>query len=56
MGVCAAQLQKHGFLVISQRDFASLEVLYAKVDENHIIDTHKIDHHQTAWYLDYFKK
>lgn len=37
-GVCAAQLMKNNFLVISQRDFASLEVLYAKIDTTHVID------------------
>lgn len=56
MGVCAAQLSKNGFLVISQRDFASLEILYSKIDDNHKIDTSKIDHHETAWYKSYFNK
>lgn len=54
-GVAAAQLQRNGFQVISQRDFASLELLYAKVDPSHQIDQSKIDHHQTAWYQSYFK-
>jgi|SRR5690606_15510918 uncharacterized protein YbbK (DUF523 family) len=56
MGVCAAQLRKNGFLVISQRDFYSLEVLYSKVDDNHEFDKQKIDHHQTEWYKTYFAK
>lgn len=55
-GVCAAQLRKNGFTVISQRDFASLEKLYTKVDKAHQIDTKKIDHHETEWYKNYFKK
>jgi uncharacterized protein YbbK (DUF523 family) len=55
MGVCAAQLRKNGFHVISQRDFASLEILYAKVDNSHTIDTKKNDHHETEWYKNYFR-
>ncbi|MBC8265727.1 MAG: DUF523 domain-containing protein [Flavobacteriales bacterium] len=34
MGVCAAQLHKNGFKVISQRDFESLEILYSKIIKN----------------------
>lgn len=55
MGVCAAQLKKNGFVVISQRDFASLEVLYSKVDNSYQIDKLKIDHNDTDWYKNYFK-
>ncbi|MBL7766198.1 MAG: DUF523 domain-containing protein [Chitinophagaceae bacterium] len=55
-GVCAAQLIKHGFKVISQRDYASLEILYSKLDPSYLIDPQQIDHHETEWYLDYFKK
>lgn len=54
-GVCTAQLRRHGFKVISQRDFESLELLYAKIDKHHIIDPAKTDHHQTDWYQAYFK-
>jgi uncharacterized protein YbbK (DUF523 family) len=54
MGVCAAQLRKNGFLVISQRDYASLEMLYTKIDPAHKIDKTKVDHHKTAWYTSYF--
>ncbi len=54
-GVCAAQLRKHHFKVISQRDYASLEILYAKIDANHKIDDSKIDHHEIEWYKTYFK-
>lgn len=56
MGVCAAQLNKNGFIVISQRDFASLEVLYSKIDDKHQIDNQKVDHHETDWYKSYFGK
>ncbi len=53
-GVCAAQLMNHGFKVISQRDFASLELLYSKADPMHLIDEKAIDHHQISWYKEYF--
>lgn len=53
-GVCAAQLIRNGFKVISQRDYASLEVVYHKLDPNHKIDLTKLDHHQTDWYKNYF--
>lgn len=53
-GVCAAQLMRNGFNVISQRDFASLEILYAKIDPAHVIDETKLDHHENKWYREYF--
>lgn len=53
-GVCAAQLLKNGFKVISQRDFASLELLYSLLDPAYHPDETKIDHHETAWYQSYF--
>jgi len=55
-GVCAALLLKHGYKVISQRDYASLELLYAKLNSGHTINTIAIDHHETAWYQTYFGK
>lgn len=54
-GVCAAQLMRNGFKVISQRDFASLELLYAKLDENHVVNNEALDHHETGWYKEYFR-
>ncbi|MBL7811100.1 MAG: DUF523 domain-containing protein [Bacteroidetes bacterium] len=54
-GVCAAQLMRNGFQVISQRDFASLEILYSKIDRNYQPDTSKLDHHEIPWYREYFK-
>ncbi|MCB0561313.1 MAG: DUF523 domain-containing protein [Lewinellaceae bacterium] len=54
-GVSAAQLKKNGFVVISQRDFASLEILYSKIDSKHKLDTTKVDHHEIDWYKEYFK-
>src|SRR5690554_6570934 len=56
MGVCAAQLRRNDFLVISQRDFGSLEILYSKVNDNHQINNQQIDHNETEWYKSYFKK
>lgn len=56
MGVCAAQLYRNGIEVISQRDYASLEILYSKLDEKHVIDEKAIDHDQTEWYREYFNK
>jgi len=55
MGVCAAQLVKAGFKVISQRDFASLEIIYSKIDSTYIIKNNLKDHHEIDWYKDYFK-
>lgn len=54
MGVCAAQLKRHGFTVISQRDFKCLEILFSKIDPEHVVDTTKRDHHDTEWYKSYF--
>jgi len=54
-GVSAALLIRHGFTVISQRDFASLDLLYAKLDPHHILQPELRDHHETDWYQTYFK-
>ena len=54
MGICAAQLDRHGIQIISQRDYASLEILFNKLDPTHQIDASAIDHDQTEWYQTYF--
>ena len=54
-GVSAAQLIRNGFLVISQRDYASLDILYAKLDPQHIFTPNVKDHHETDWYREHFK-
>lgn len=54
-GVAAALLIRNGFKVISQRDLASLEILYSKIDTKHQIDATKLDHHEIEWYKEYFK-
>ena len=55
MGVAAALLNQNGFQVISQRDFASLEILYSKINPSHKIEREALDHHEIEWYKDYFK-
>jgi uncharacterized protein YbbK (DUF523 family) len=55
MGVAAALLTQHGFKVISQRDYASLEILYRKLDPTHVVDQSALDHHEIEWYKNYFK-
>lgn len=56
MGVAAAQLMRAGIKIISQRDYASLEILYAKIDPNHVLNESLIDHHETDWFKTYFGK
>jgi len=55
MGVCAAQLNRNGIKIISQRDYASLEILYSKIDPSHSIQKDALDHDQIEWYIEYFK-
>jgi uncharacterized protein YbbK (DUF523 family) len=54
-GVSAAQLMRNGIKVISQRDYAALELLYAKIDTSHSINADAKDHHEIEWYKNYFK-
>ncbi|HYX34428.1 MAG TPA: DUF523 domain-containing protein [Oligoflexus sp.] len=54
-GVCAALLRQHGIPVISQRDHRILEQIHLKLDASHVPNPSAIDHHETAWYRDYFK-
>lgn len=55
-GVCAAQLLRGGFKVISQRDFASMEILYSRLDSTHIINKEAKDMNEHEWYVSYFNK
>lgn len=55
-GVCAAQLLSNGFNVVSQRDFASLDILLSKIDLLHVRNENLFDHHETEWYKTYFSK
>lgn len=54
-GVSAAQLMRAGVKVISQRDYASLEILYSKIDPLHQVNLTARDHHEIDWYKEYFK-
>ena len=55
-GVAAALLTRAGIPVVSQRDFRTLGRIRALLDPNHRPDPGAIDHHETAWYRDYFQK
>ena len=56
MGVCAEMLTRNGFKIISQRDFKSLDILFSKINSEHLPDKTAIDHNETDWYREYFKK
>ncbi|MBK7388824.1 MAG: DUF523 domain-containing protein [Bacteroidetes bacterium] len=59
MGVCGivyAQLHKAGFKIISWREFKSLDLLYSKIDPEHIPNPDAKDFDQHEWYLSYFNK
>ena len=53
-GVCGAQLIRNGIKVISQRDYASLEILMTKIDHGYIADAKLKDHHESDWHKEYF--
>ncbi|MGB3007918.1 MAG: DUF523 domain-containing protein, partial [Chitinophagaceae bacterium] len=55
-GVSASLLIKNGFNVISQRDFASLEIVYAKIDPTHVVTNNLKDHHESDWHKEYFNQ
>jgi uncharacterized protein YbbK (DUF523 family) len=54
MGVCGAQLHRAGFKIISWREFESLEILYSKLDPDHVINPDAKDFDQHEWYIGYF--
>lgn len=54
MGVAAACVHEAGIPIISWREYASLELLYAKVDPKHEIDENAINFDQNEWYQTYF--
>lgn len=56
MGVCGAQLTRAGFTVVSQREFATMELLYAKLDTNHMIDSNAVNFSEGEWHRGYFGK
>jgi uncharacterized protein YbbK (DUF523 family) len=55
VGVTVALLRRNGFYVIAQRDYRSLELLYAKIDPSYTPDPNALDHHETKWVKEYFQ-
>lgn len=49
VGVATALLLRNGIPVVSQRDYATLERLRAKLDPTHTPDPAARDHHESAW-------
>jgi uncharacterized protein YbbK (DUF523 family) len=54
-GVCAALLAENGIAVVSQRDFRTLSLIFAKVGSEFEFGASPKDHHETEWYVSYFK-
>lgn len=53
-GICAAMLIRNGIPVLSQRDYATLELLKQKIDSTYTADPQARDHHETDWYKEHF--
>jgi uncharacterized protein YbbK (DUF523 family) len=51
VGVAAAMLLRAGILVVSQRDFATLGRLRARLDPSFVPDPEARDHHEHPWVL-----
>jgi uncharacterized protein YbbK (DUF523 family) len=51
VGVAAAMLLRAGVLVVSQRDFATLGRLRARLDPTFVLDPEARDHHEHPWVL-----
>jgi uncharacterized protein YbbK (DUF523 family) len=51
VGVAAAMLIRAGILVVSQRDFATLGRLRARLDPSFVPDPEARDHHEHPWVL-----
>jgi len=54
VGVATAALVNAGINVIAQRDFASMERLMKKCGAEIELTPGRTDHHQTAWFQEYF--
>lgn len=54
LGVAAALLHRRGVAVVSQRDFATLALLRAKLEPGYAPSSPRPDHHDTDWYRSYF--
>jgi uncharacterized protein YbbK (DUF523 family) len=53
VGVATAMLLRAGFDVVSQRDYATLGMLRARVDPAFVIDPAARDHHEHPWVLEH---
>jgi uncharacterized protein YbbK (DUF523 family) len=53
-GVCTALLVENGLPVLSQRDLATLSLIWAKLRTPAPTDGPRYDHHESEWYQDYF--
>jgi uncharacterized protein YbbK (DUF523 family) len=55
-GVAAALLMRSGIAVVSQRDFRTLGLLLHRLGRPDIGVPTACDHHETAWYREYFRQ
>ena len=55
VGVTVALLRRHGFFAIAQRDYRSLEQLFALIDPSYQPNPNALDHHETQWVREYFQ-
>ena len=53
VGVAAAMLLRAGFDVLSQRDYATLGMLRARIDPDFVIDPAARDHHEHPWVMEH---
>jgi uncharacterized protein YbbK (DUF523 family) len=54
-GVCAALLMRHGFPVVSWREYRTLQRLFKMLDDSYVVDENAVDFHEDEWYRGYFK-
>ncbi|MHC4959448.1 MAG: 2-thiouracil desulfurase family protein [Planctomycetota bacterium] len=55
VGVAAAMLIRARIPVVSQRDFRTLGALWKRIDPGHAVDADARDHHESDWYVDFFR-
>jgi uncharacterized protein YbbK (DUF523 family) len=55
VGVSAALLIRHGYLVLTHRDERFLEELQAILKPDYIIDREAVNHFEDAWFREYFE-
>lgn len=55
VGVAAALLLRSGIAVVAQRDHRTMGEIRALLDPGLAVSAEAIDHHETAWYREYFK-